>query len=200
MAEIFRRRPVRRDRSGDREQGRFGRERDGRRRQGGARRRAGGVSRLGRQKAARTRRDFAQVLRTHHARRRAAGEADHHRERQGAVGFARRGRLCRGILPLVRRGSGAQYRLELGGAVDRRPHFRASQAGRHCRAGDAVEFPRRDGDAQDRPGARRRLPGRAQARVRYAADDAGVDADPAKKPACRPASSMSFRRARPARS
>ena len=38
-------------------------------------------------------------------------EADHARERQGAVGFARRGRLCRRILPLVRRGSRAQSRL-----------------------------------------------------------------------------------------
>ena len=59
-----------------------------------------------------------------------------------------------------------------------RAHVRASQAGRHRRAGDAVEFPGRDGDPQDRPGARRRLPGGAQARVRDAADHAGADADP----------------------
>ncbi len=59
----------------------------------------------------------------------------------------------------------------------RRAHLRAPQAGRHCRAGDAVEFPGGDGDAQDRPGARRRLSGRAQARVRYAAHHAGLDAD-----------------------
>src|SRR6266478_3106959 len=45
-------------------------------------------------------------------------------------------------------------------------------------AGDGVEFSRRHGDAQDRPGARRRLHGRAQARLRHAADDAGADADP----------------------
>ncbi len=31
-----------------------------------------------------------------------------HRERQGAVGLARRGRLCGRVLPLVRRGGGAQ--------------------------------------------------------------------------------------------
>ena len=49
----------------------------------------------------------------------------------------------------------------LDGAGVRRPHPRAAQAGRHRRAGDAVEFPRRHGDAQDRPGARRRLPGGA---------------------------------------
>ena len=59
-----------------------------------------------------------------------------------------------------------------------RAHVRASQAGRHRRAGDAVEFPGRDGDPQDRPGARRRLPGGAQARLRDAADHAGADADP----------------------
>src|SRR5437588_758360 len=40
---------------------------------------------------------------------------------------------------------------------------RAAQACGCRRAGDAVEFPRRDGDAQDRSRARGRLPGRAQA-------------------------------------
>ena len=108
------------------------------------------VPRLGRQEAARTRRDFAQGLRTDHARRRTAGKTHHHRERQGAVGFARRGRLFGGILPLVRRGGGAQYRTKFGGAGDRRAHPRASQARGHRRAGDAVEFSRRDGDPQDR--------------------------------------------------
>ena len=49
MAQIVRRRPLRRDRPGDREQGRFGRERHGRGRQGRARCGAGRVSRLGRQ-------------------------------------------------------------------------------------------------------------------------------------------------------
>ena len=118
------------------------------------------------------------VLRPDHARRRAAGKTDHHRERQGAVGLARRSRLCRRVLPLVRRGGGAQYRPELPRPLLRRAHLRSAQAGRHRRAGDAVEFPGRHGDAQDRPGARRRLPGRAQARLRYAADHAGFDADP----------------------
>ena len=60
----------------------------------------------------------------------------------------------------------------------RRAHPGAPQAGRHRGAGDAVEFSGRHGDAQDRPGARRRLPGRAQARLRYAAHHAGADADP----------------------
>ena len=63
-------------------------------------------------------------------------------------------------------------------AVVRRAHPGAAQAGRHRGAGDAVEFPRRDGDAQDRPGARRRLHGGAQARLRHAAHHAGADADP----------------------
>ena len=178
MAQILRRRPLRRDRSGDREQGRLGGERDGRGRQGRGRCRERRVPRLGRQEAARARRDFAQGLRPDHARRRAAGEADHHRERQGAFGLARRGRLCGRVLPLVRRRGRAQCRPELPRALVRRAHLRAAQAGRHRRAGDAVEFSGRHGDAQDRPGARRRLPGRAQARLRYAADHAGADADP----------------------
>ena len=97
---------------------------------------------LGRQEAARTRRNPAQIVRADHARRRAAGEAHHHRERQGAGGFARRSRLCGGILPLVRRGGGAQHRPELGRAGDGRAHPGASQAGRHRGAGDAVEFSR----------------------------------------------------------
>src|ERR1700722_17480068 len=59
-----------------------------------------------------------------------------------------------------------------------RPHLRPAQAGGHRGAGDAVEFSGRHGDAQDRPGARCRLPGRAQARLRHAAHHAGSDADP----------------------
>ena len=94
------------------------------------------------------------------------------------VRLARRGGLCRRVLPLVCRGGRAQSRHERHGAGLRRAHVRASQAGRHRRAGDAVEFPGRDGDPQDRAGARRRLPGGAQARLRDAADHAGADADP----------------------
>ncbi len=178
VEEILRRRPVRRHRPSDREQGRVGRQRHRRGRQSRARCRAGRVPRLGRQEPARARRNPAQILRAHHARRRTAGEAHHHRERQGAVGLAWRSRLCRGILPLVRRRSGAQCRPVFGGAVDRRAHSRASQTGRHRRAGHAVEFPGGNGDAQDRPGARRRLSGRAQAGVGYAAHHARSDADP----------------------
>ena len=76
-----------------------------------------------------------------------------------------RGALCGRVLPLERRGGRAQHRAGLHGARLRRAHGGAAQAGRRRRAGDAVEFPRRDGDAQDRPGARGRLPGGAQARV-----------------------------------
>ena len=154
---------------------------------------------LGRAQAARARRNPAQGLRTDHARRRALRQTDHAGERQGAVGFARRGRLCRRVLPLVRRGSRAQHRPDLDGAGLRRAHRRAAQAGRHRRAGDAVEFPGRDGDAQDRPGARRRLPGGAQARVRHAAHHAGADAGAGRGGRAAPAWSTSFRRARPAR-
>ena len=102
------------------------------------------------------------AYRADHARRRTAREAHHHRERQGVVGFARRGGLRRRILPLVRGGGRPQSRHERHGAGVRRAHVRASQAGRHRRAGDAVEFPGGDGDPQDRPGARRRLSGGAR--------------------------------------
>ena len=108
-------------------------------------------------KAARARGNPAQVVRADHARRRAARQTDHHRERQGAVGFARRSRLCRRVLPLVRGGGGAQHRRGLARAGLRRAHGGAAQARRRRRAGDAVEFPRRHGDAQDRPRARGRL-------------------------------------------
>ena len=130
------------------------------------------LRRLGRQKAARARRDPAQVVRADHARRRTAREADHGRERQGAAGFARRSRLCRRILPLERGGSGSQSRAIVARTFIRRPHHGAAQAGGGGGAGDAVEFPGRHGDPQDRAGARRRLHGRAQAGVRHAADHA----------------------------
>ncbi len=178
VAQGLRRRPFRRARSRDRGQDRLGRERHGRGRHRRGRRGERCLRRLGRAQAARARGDPAQVLRADHARRRAAGEADHHRERQGAVGFARRGRLCGRVLPLERRGGGARHRRPVARAVLGRPHRRAPQAGGRRGAGDAVEFSRRDGDAQDRPGARRRLPGGAQARLRHAAHHAGADADP----------------------
>ena len=94
------------------------------------------------------------------------------------VGLARRGRLRGRVLPLERRGGGAQPRLVVARAGVGRPHHGAPQAGRHRGAGDAVEFPRRDGDPQDWPGAGGRLPGRAQAGFRHAAHHAGADADP----------------------
>ena len=82
----------------------------------------------------------------------------------------------------------------------RRAHPGAAQAGGRRGAGDAVEFPGRDGDPQDRPGARGRLHGRAQARLRHAADDAGADADPGRGRRAGRRASTSSRRARPARS
>jgi hypothetical protein len=75
-----------------------------------------------------------------------------------------------------RRGSRAQHRPALQCAFFRRARRRAAQAGRRRRAGDAVEFPRRDGDAQDRSRARGGLPGRLEARQRNAAHNAGADA------------------------
>ena len=62
----------------------------------------------------------------------------------------------------------------------------------HKPAGIAVlvtpwNFPGGDGDAQDRAGACRRLPGDPEAGLRDAAHDAGADADPRRRPACRKA-------------
>ena len=133
---------------------------------------------LGWQEAARTRGDFAQVLRADHARCRAARQADHHRERQGAPGFARRGGLCGRILSLVRGGGGAQCRRGLPRSGFGCPHRRASQAGRRCSPGDPVEFPGGYGHPEDRACPRSRLHGRAQAGFRYAAHHACLDADP----------------------
>ena len=75
----------------------------------------------------------------------------------------------------------------------------AAQAGGRRRAGDAVEFSGRDGDPQDRAGARRRLHGRAQARLRHAAHHAGADADPGGGGRAGRRASTSSPRARPAR-
>ena len=55
--------------------------------------------------------------------------------------LARRSRLRRRVLPLVRRGGGAQYRRSVARAGLGRAHGGAAQARRHRRAGDAVEFP-----------------------------------------------------------
>src|SRR5207302_1623523 len=82
--QILRQRTLRRDRPGDREQDCLGREREHRRRQGRARRGKRRLRGLGGEKAARARGSPAQGLRTDHARRRAARQAHHHRERQGA--------------------------------------------------------------------------------------------------------------------
>ena len=64
------------------------------------------------------------------------------------------------------------------GAVRGEQDPRAAAAGRHLRAGDAVELPRRDGHPQDRPGAGRRVHGRPQAGQRHPADGAGDGPDP----------------------
>src|SRR5262249_22247286 len=74
----------------------------------------------------------------------------HNRERQGATRFARRGRLRRRVLPLVRRGSGAGNRRGIACTCLRRPHRRPAQARGRRGAGDAMEFPRRHGYPQDR--------------------------------------------------
>jgi hypothetical protein len=70
-----------------------------------------------------------------------------------------RGRLCRRVLPLVRRGSRAVGRHGHACPGLGRAHRGAAQARRDRGAGHAVELPRRHGHPQDRPGAGRGLPG-----------------------------------------
>jgi hypothetical protein len=65
---------------------------------------------------------------------------------------------------LVLRGSGAHRRRAAHGPVRREPHPDVPQAGRGRAATDTVELPGRDGNAQDRPGARGRVHRRPQAR------------------------------------
>ena len=86
---------------------------------------------------------------------------------------ARRGGLRRGVLPLVRRGGGAQSSatVQTAPAGANRILVLRQPIG-VSRAGHAVELPGGDGDPQDRPGARRRLLGDPQARQRHSADRA----------------------------
>ena len=70
----------------------------------------------------------------------------------------RRGRLRGRVLPLVRRGGRPGRRARCMTAPSGANRILvAPAAGRHLRAGHAVELPGRDGDPQDRPGAGRRL-------------------------------------------
>ena len=96
-------------------------------------------------------------------------DADLARERQGVARCARRGRLCRRVLSLERRGSRANHRRIRPRSFGREPHHRRLPADRHLRADHAVELPGGHGDAQDRSRAGRRLHRHPQARDRDAA-------------------------------
>ena len=165
------------DNPGDRRGDRQGGERQRRGRQEGARCGRSRLSRLGCGEAARARRGSAQGLRADHGGEGGARAAHHAGERQGAAGFARRDRLCGGVLPLELGGGGAGDRRPLSRPVERRAHPRRAQAGGNRGARHAVEFSRGDGDAKDRAGARRRLPGDPEAGLGDAAHHAGADAD-----------------------
>ena len=134
---------------------------------------------LGGAEAARARRDPAQGLRADHG---AEGGARPPRSRWRT---ARRCRIRAPRSPTRRNSSAGAPRRRCGRSASsiaaRRRGARilvAAQAGRHRGAGHAVEFSGRDGDAQDRPGARRRLPGDPEAGLGDAAHHAGADADP----------------------
>ena len=127
--------------------------------------------------AARARRDPAQMLRADHARRRALRQADHAGERQGAARLARRGGLCRRILPLVRRGSRAQS-----SATSRcAPASGARILAHHKPAGIAVlvtpwNFPAAMATRKIGPALAAGCPVVLEARFRHAAHHAGADA------------------------
>ena len=118
---------------------------------------ARGLARLGRHRAAQALGDPAPLLRADARAPGHAGRAHLPRERQGARRRGGRGHLCRRVLPLVLRGGGAAERRARRRTRRRQPDPRRAPADRGRGHGDAVELPRRHGDAQDRARPRRRL-------------------------------------------
>ena len=161
-----------------------GRRRAPRRRARGARGRRRQTGRVGRARAARARRDPAPGVRGDRRADRRAGAVDDARDGQGARRVEGRDRLRRRVLPLVLRG-GRPHPRPLHGQHDRQgPDPDDAPAGRAVRVRDAVELPDGDGHAQARPGDRRRLHDRRQARPADAAVDARAREDPRRRPAC----------------
>ena len=129
--------------------------------------------------AARARRDPAPRLRADHRARRRPRAAHDARDGQAARRVEGRGRLRRGLLPLVRRGGDAHRRAATRSPrTARRRVLDDAAAGRPVPLHHAVELPAGDGHAQDRPGDRRRLHDGRQAGQADAAVDARARADP----------------------
>ena len=127
------------------------------------------AGRMGRHPAARAQRDPARRLRIDDQPPRRVGAADDARDGQAAQRVKGRGRLRRRLPALVQRRGRAHQR-----SLRRRPQRPGPTAhdeagARTVRVCHALELPGRDGHAQDRPGARRRLHRRDEAGQRNAA-------------------------------
>ena len=129
------------------------------------RRRGGRVSRVARAHRQGAGRDSAPLVRSDHRQPGRPGAADDARAGQAARRVARRGRLRRVVHRVVRRGRQARLRRHHPVARPRQAHRRHQGADRRRRLHHAVELSDRDDHAQGRPGARRRLHGRREARV-----------------------------------
>ena len=158
---------------------------------GRARRRVRRAGRVGRAPAARARRDPAPRVRGDHRARRRARAGHDARDGQAARGVEGRDRLRVGVLPLVRRGGGADRGPLRDRAERRRAADHDAPARRPLLRDHAVELPDGDGHAQDRPGDRRRLHDGDQAGAADAAVDARAGRDPRGGRAARPACSTS---------
>ena len=142
------------------------------RRQGRARRSGRGVPGVGRDAGTRARRDAPPGVRSAAGAQGGLRAPHDDRDGQASRRGARRGRLRRRVHPVVQRGDGAHpgpLRPEPRG---HRPHDRVAASGRPVLPHHAVELPARDGDPQDRAGARRRLHRGHQAGRAHASHDA----------------------------
>ena len=118
---------------------------------------------VGRHRPPRAWRDPASRLRPAAGAPRRVRPADDPRDGQAARRSERRGHLRRRVPALVQRGSRAHRRTIRDEPGRHRAHDRVPASGRALLPDHAVELPARDGDPQDRPGARRRLHRRHQA-------------------------------------
>ena len=169
-----RRQAARRDRPGRRLGAHRRRRRLHRRRHGRARRRGRRPGRVGRDAAARPRRDPAHApsrcsptgpMTSRELMSLEMGKTD--RRGQG------RGDLRRGVLPLVRRGGGPDPRPLDARPGRRQPAAHGEEAGGAVPVRHPVELPARDGHPQDRAGRGGRLHDGDQAGRADPADDAG---------------------------
>ena len=178
VARGDRRWPVRRAGPVDRGGARLRRRCDARGRDRRARRRGRGAGRVGGDRAAEAVGDPPRRLAADAGPQGRPRAADDARDGQAARRGGGRGRVRVGVLPLVRGGGGADH-----GAVRHQPgghgaHDRLAAPGRAVLLHHPLELPARDGDPQDRAGARGGLHRRGEAGGADAAHDAADGDDP----------------------